>query len=313
MALTGTAAIAGLVTDAYDQAVAQKNRHRVILRDLAQKHLVDPTHVGDTYTLFFYNDLTASSSLLTETTDTTAVAVPDVDPISVAIKEFGRTISTTRKLELTSLAKIDPIVVNLLARDQAVSLDDEIGTVAYGGTNVLRAGDRASTVTVAGTDVITAKDFRNAITKLRENAAMGARGEDYAVYMHPRVALDLRSETGAGGWRDDHKYAAPDLFWAGETGQYEGGFVVESARMKKAADGVGATGTPPTGGVTVYRTLFSGAEALAEVTWEAPHTVIGEVVDNLKRFRPISWYGALNWAVYRQDNLFRYESAASTS
>lgn len=304
MALTGTAAIAGLVTDAYDQAVAQKNRHRVILRDLAQKHLVDPTHVGDTYTLFFYNDLTASSSLLTETTDTTAVAVPDVDPISVAIKEFGRTISTTRKLELTSLAKIDPIVVNLLARDQAVSLDDEIGTVAYGGTNVLRAGDRASTVTVAGTDVITAKDFRNAITKLRENAAMGARGEDYAVYMHPRVALDLRSETGAGGWRDDHKYAAPDLFWAGETGQYEGGFVIESARMKVANDGNTSA--------KVYRTLFAGSEALAEVVWEDPHTVIGEQVDNLKRFRPISWYGALNWTVYRDDNLFRYECSSST-
>lgn len=304
MALTGTAAIAGLITDAYDQAVAQKNRHRTMLRDLPDKHLVDPTHVGDTYTLFFYNDLAESSSLLTETTDTTAVAVPDVSPITVAISEFGRTVSTTRKLELTSLAQINPIVVNLLARDQAVSLDNEVATIAYGGTNVVRAGARAATNLVTSTDVITAKDFRNVITKLRENAAMGRRGEDYAVYMHPRVALDLRSETGAGGWRDDHKYAAPDLFWAGETGQYEGGFVIESARMKKANDGATSA--------TVYRTLFAGAEALAEVVWEAPHTVIGEQVDNLKRFRPISWYGALNWARYREDNLFRYESSASS-
>ncbi len=31
-AYTGSAAIAGLVTTAYDRAVAQKNRHRVLLR-----------------------------------------------------------------------------------------------------------------------------------------------------------------------------------------------------------------------------------------------------------------------------------------
>ena len=37
MALTGTAAIAGLITTAYDQAVAQKNRHRVQLRALPDK------------------------------------------------------------------------------------------------------------------------------------------------------------------------------------------------------------------------------------------------------------------------------------
>lgn len=304
MALTGAAAIAGLITTAYDQAVAQKNRHRTMLRDLPDKHVVDPTHVGDTYRLFFYNDLSSSSSLLTETTDTTAVAVPDVSPINVAIKEFGRTISTTRRLEITSLAQINPIVVNLLARDQAVSLDDEVAAIAYSGTNVVRPSARATTGAVLATDIITAKDFRNTITSLREKAAMGRRGDDYAVYMHPRVALDLRQETGAGGWRDDHKYAAPDLFWAGETGQYEGGFVIESARMKVANDGNTSA--------KVYRTLFAGSEALAEVVWEDPHTVIGEQVDNLKRFRPISWYGALNWTVYRDDNLFRYECSSST-
>jgi hypothetical protein len=74
--------------------------------------------------------------------------------------------------------------------------------------------------------------------------------------------------------------------------------------MKKANDGATSA--------TVYRTLFAGAEAVAEVVWEAPHTVIGEQIHNLKRFRPISWYGALNWAIYRQDNLFRYESSASS-
>ena len=304
MALTDTTALAGLVTLAYDQAVANKNRHRVMLRDLPDKHLVDPTHVGNSYRLEFYSDLAESSAALTESTDTTAVALPNTTPIDVTIAEWGRTVTKTRKLELTSLAKVDPIIVNVLARDQAVSLDNEVGAIAYGGSHVVRAAGRASTVTVAAGDVMKAADYRQIITNLRENAAMPRREEDYAVYLHPRVALDLRTETGANAWRDDHKYAAPDLFWAGETGQYEGGFTIESARMKKANDGAASA--------TVYRSLFVGMEALAEVVWEAPHTVIGPVIDNLQRFRPISWYGALNWAIYRDDNLYRYESAAST-
>ncbi len=305
MALTDTSALAGLVTLAYDQAVSNKNRHRVVLRDLPDKHLVDPTHVGETYRLQFYSDLAESSASLSETTDTTAVALPNTSPIDVDIAEWGRTVTKTRKLELTSLAKVDPLIVNVLARDQAVSLDNEVAAIAYGGTHVVRAAGRSSTVTVAAGDVMKAADYRQIITNLRENAAMPRREEDYAVYLHPRVALDLRTETGAGAWRDDHKYAAPDLFWAGETGQYEGGFVIESARMKKANDGASSA--------TVYRSLFVGMEGLAEVVWEAPHTVIGPVVDNLQRFRPISWYGALNWAIYRQDNLYRYESTASTA
>jgi len=305
MAFTDTTAMAGLVTDAYDQAVENQNRHAVLLRALPDKHVVDPTHVGDTYTLFKYNDLATGSRLLTETVDTTPIAVPDVTPLTVAIKEFGATVQKTKKLDLTALAGVNPIIVDLLARDQAVSLDDEVGTLAYGGTNVVRAGAKGATNLLTTGDTIKAVDFRNIITKLRENAAMPRRGDLYGVYMHPRVALDLRTETGANAWRDDHKYTSPELFWSGETGVYEGGFVVESARMKKANDGASSA--------TVYRSLFFGAQALAEVVWEAPHTVIGEQIDNLRRFQTYSWYGSLNWARYREENLFRYESIAATS
>lgn len=303
MAFTGTSAMAGLVTTAYDQAVENQNRLLPLLRSLPDKHVVDPTHVGNAYTLFMYADLATGSRLLSETVDTTPIAVPNVTSQTVTVKEFGTTVQKTKLLDLTSLSKVDPIIVDLLARDQAISLDDEVGTIAYGGTNVLRAAGRASTATVAATDVIKAQDFRTVILKLREAAALPRRGDLYGVYIHPRVAVDLKTEAGAAAWRDDHKYTSPEMFWTGETGQYEGGFVVESARMKVANDG--ATSTP------VYRTLFFGAQALAEVVWEEPHTVIGEQIDNLRRFQTYSWYGALNWARYRETNLYRYESAAS--
>ena len=305
MAFTDTSAVAGLVTDAYDTEVENQNRLLPLLRILPDKHLVSPTHAGDTYTLFKYNDLPESSALLTETTDATAVAVPDVDSVTVGIKEWGRVVQKTKKLDLVSLAQIDPIIVDLLARDQAVSLDDEVAAIAYAGTNVVYGGSATSTVTLTAADVLTADIGRDVVTSLRENAASPRMGELYAAYVHPRVALDLRTETGAGGWRDDHVYAAPDLFWPGQTGTYEGAFYVESARMKVATDGASSA--------KVYRSLFLGKQALAEVVWQAPGTVIGEVVDQLRRFRPFGWYAAMNWARYREENLFRVETGASTA
>jgi N4-gp56 family major capsid protein len=303
MAFTGTTALAGLVTTAYDQAVENQNRLMPLLRSLPDKHVVDPTHVGNAYTLFKYSDLATGSRLLSETVDTTPIAVPNVTSQVISVKEFGTTVQKTKLLDLTSLSQVDPIIVDLLARDQAVSLDDEVGTIAYAGTNVLRAGGFGATNLVTAASVMKAADYRNIILHLREAAAIPKRGDLYGVYMHPRQALDLRTETGANAWRDDHKYTSPEMFWTGETGQYEGGFVVESARMKQAADGASSA--------VVYRSLFFGVQALAEVVWEEPHTVIGEQIDNLRRFRTFSWYGSLNWAIYRQENLYRYESAAS--
>lgn len=304
-AYTGTAAVAGLVTTAYDRAVAAKNRHRTLLRNIPDKHLVDPTHAGDTYRLFFFNDLAESSAELTELVDPDAIALPNTSNTDVGFREFGRTVFRSKKLDLTSMTKIDPIIVNALSRDQAVSLDNEVATIAYAGTNVKRASGRATTGALVPADLIKASDVREIVTRLRTNAAAERIGDLYVAYVHPHVALDLRTATGANEWRDDHKYTSPEMFWAGQTGVYEGAMFVESARMKVANGG-----TPST--TDIYSSLFFGSEALAEVVWEEPHTVIGEIpVDKLRRHRPFSWYGALNWKIYRQENLFRFESAAS--
>lgn len=61
----------------------------------------------------------------------------------------------------------------------------------------------------------------------------------------------------------------------------------------------------------VYRTFFAGQQALAEAVAEEPHVVIGPVTDKLNRFRPIGWYGVLGFKVYREEALYRLESASS--
>jgi N4-gp56 family major capsid protein len=61
----------------------------------------------------------------------------------------------------------------------------------------------------------------------------------------------------------------------------------------------------------VYNTYVLGQQALAEAVWKEPGIEFGNISDKLNRFRPVGWHGILNWAVYRQDALYRIETASS--
>jgi hypothetical protein len=63
----------------------------------------------------------------------------------------------------------------------------------------------------------------------------------------------------------------------------------------------------------VYRTIVAGREALAEAVAEEPHSVIAPVTDNFQRFHKVGWYAALGWSLYRQEALYRIESASSVA
>ena len=142
------------------------------------------------------------------------------------------------------------------------------------------------------------------MAKLRGKNAVPVRGSLYGAVVHPDVSMDLRAETGAGGWRTPNEYGeSQGRIWAGEIGVYEGAFFVENPRCYIAADGAAGT--------KVYRSYVIGQQALAEAVAEEPHMVIGPVVDKLMRFRPIGWYGILGWGLYREKALFRIETAVS--
>jgi N4-gp56 family major capsid protein len=61
----------------------------------------------------------------------------------------------------------------------------------------------------------------------------------------------------------------------------------------------------------VYNTYIMGQQALAEAVWKEPGIEFGNVVDKLNRFRPVGWHGIINWSVYRQEALYRVETASS--
>jgi len=325
-----------LVQTAYDRYVEFALRAVPLIRDVADKKPVQQAMPGSSVVFQIYTDLSQKTSPLSEDVDPDAVALGNTTPITVTLNEYGNASLATRKLELFSLSDVDPAIADIIAFNMADSLDTVALNTLIGGPNAIAEvnGSLVSTyagtytngttqASILGTDVIKSRDIRTAVAKLRANKAVPRQGEYYWCGIHPEVSFDLRAETGAGGWRDDHKYSETGAaeFWPGTIGTYEGAMFVESPRLFNAADGTGATGntgtfggsayTYGTGGVRVFRTLVAGKQALAEAVAEEPHVIFGPVVDKLMRFRPIGWYGVLGWARYRDASLVRIESTSS--
>jgi N4-gp56 family major capsid protein len=227
------------------------------------------------------------------------------DYVSVTLAEYGKMVARTKALKLFSFTDVDPAIANIVAYNMIDTIDSMVNDVLTAGTNVLYSGNATSTATVDATDTLSSAEIRKAITKLRAGKAVPRKGSLYAVYLHPEVSHDLRAETGAASWRLPHEYQTNENLWAGEIGNWEGGYFIETPRAKAALDGAASA--------KVYRTIVAGREALAEAVAEEPHTVIAPVTDNFQRFHKVGWYAALGWSLYRQEALYRIESGSSVA
>ena len=243
MAFTDTSAISGLVQTAYDRYVEFALRSQPMIRAVADKKPVQQAMPGNSVVFSLYNDLSAATSTLTETTDPDAVALSNVDTVSVTLAEYGNAALVTRKLQLFSLSDVDPAVADIIAFNMADSLDVVAQNALRQGTNVIYGGTRTSTATITASDTVDSADIRKVVAKLRSNKAVPRSGSLYWVGIHPEVSHDLRAESGSIGWRDTHQHTDASLgnLFAGTIGTYEGAFFVENARMFSAKSGADQT------------------------------------------------------------------------
>ena len=299
---------AGLVQKAYDRLVEFALRSQPLLRSVADKRPARQSMPGSSVVFQIYNDLTKATTPLSEQVDPDSVAIGTPSAVTVVLNEYGNAVLTTRKLQLMSLAEVDPAIANIVAFNMADSIDEVVQTELRGGTNVIYAsnasGARATATTnVTGAHTLKAADIRLAVAKLRAGKAIARKGSLYWCAIHPEVSHDLRAETGAASWRLPHEYQSNAEIWAGEIGNFEGAYFIESPRMYNATDGGSSA--------RVFRTILAGQQALAEAVAEEPHVVIGNVTDKLMRLRPIGWYGVLGFKRYREEALYRIESSSS--
>ena len=299
---------AGLVQKAYDRLVEFALRSQPLLRSVADKRPARQSMPGSSIVFQIYNDMSKATTALSEQVDPDSVAIGTPTAVTVTLNEYGNAVLTTRKLQLMSLAEVDPAIANIVAFNMADSIDELVQTELRGGTNVIYAsnasGTRATATTnVTGAHTLKAADIRLAIAKLRAGKAVARKGSLYWCAIHPEVSHDLRAETGSGAWRLPHEYQTNENIWAGEIGTFEGAYFIESPRLYNATDGGSSA--------RVFRTLLAGQQALAEAVAEEPHVVIGNVTDKLMRLRPIGWYGVLGFKRYREESLYRIESSSS--
>lgn len=304
-AYTDTTAVAGLVKAAYDRYVEFALRSQPMFRNLADKRPVQQAMPGSSVVFSLYQDLAAATSTLTETTDPDAVAISNVNTVSVTLNEYGNTVLNTRKLGEFAFSDVDPAVANIVAYNMADSIDKIVVAKLITGSNVLYSGSATATSGVTAAMTLGGAQIRKAVAKLRAGNAVPREGMLYATYTHPEAAHDLRSETGALSFEDIRKYTDPNVgnILNAVTGVLGGAYIVETPRAYTATDGASSA--------KVYRTIVAGQQALAEATAVEPGIVIGPVVDKLMRFRPIGWYSLQGWEIYRQAALYRIESGSS--
>ena len=277
--LGGSVGGAGLVQKAYDRLLEFALRSEPLLRSVADKRPARQAIPGSTVVLQRYVDLDQKTSTLSETVDPDAVALSTPTSVTITLNEYGNAVLVTRALELFSLADVDPAIANIIAYNLADSIDAVVSTTLTNGTNVLYGGARTSTATITASDTIDSADIRKAVAKLRANKAKARRGSYYWCGIHPEVSHDLRAESGNLGWNFVHAQSAPavDNIWAGEIGDYEGAFFVESSRIPSAKDGADQTALTTTA-VTVAGTSAGFTIGVASSSVIASRAEVGDKI-----------------------------------
>lgn len=307
--LTDTSQLSNVVQTAYDRYFEFALRALPLFRMVADKRPVQQAMPGSSVVFQLYNDLSPQTSTLTEDADVAAVGIPQTSTVTVTLNEYGNAAVATRKLRLESLTDVDPAIADMIAFNCADSIDSVVQTVLRGGTNVIHINggtqtyNSGATASTAATDIFRTSIVRLAAAKLRANKAVPLDGTLYGGWIHPEVSHDLRAESGSTAWLPPHQYSGASSIWAGEIGTYEGIRFVETPRAYNATDGSTSA--------RVFRSYFTGKQALAEAVGEEFHTVLGPVTDRLMRFQPIGWYGLAGWSVYRQPALIRAETSCS--
>lgn len=312
--VTTTSAVT-LVQQAWERRAYFALRPRLFFDQIATVQPVAQSMPGSSVTFTIMSDLPVQTSALNEVTDVSAIAMSD-NTVPVTLLEYGAAVMTTAKLRSLAFVPVNPIVANVLGFNAGLSLDSIARNVVFASGNqdyVYGSGYSAIT-SVATTSKMTANTIRNERLQLIRNFVMPFDQELYTAYIHPDVLFDLRTETGAGSWRQPHEFLAGTEIWNGQTGIFEGFRFIESPRVPYTV-GAGA-GAPA---ATVYETAFTGQEGLAKA-WSKdegngpiPRIFPGPITDHLRRLAPVGWYWLGGFGLFRAPSIRLVASAASNN
>lgn len=299
-----------LVQDVWDTAVKWALRELPTCRQFVDVRPQSPMSRGSSITLEkanWFSDavISAMKTPLSEELDVDSTKLPQPSKVTITPNEYGGAVTQTRKLSERTFAPVDPIAAQNIADAMNRVIDSLVQDTVIAGTSAVLIGGGAGINDVTDTDELTAAEVRKAVTRLRAAKVSAWYGNFYAGVVHPHVVLDLREETGAGGWRVPNEYgASQERIWNGEVGEFEGVRFVQNALVRTEMN----TATTPN---RVYHNYILGRGALAEQVFVEPHVVVSPVTDKLGRFHTIGWHGDLGFAVYETKAVQRLVSGSS--
>jgi N4-gp56 family major capsid protein len=174
-----------------------------------------------------------------------------------------------------------------------------------GSHGLIAAGARGGVAATPG-GPLTASVVRRVVAHFRSLGVRPMADGYYVALVTPEVALQLREDSateGANGWRYPHL----DGSWngsilSGTIGIFEGVRFIEGPQFKglDKGDAVDPTtnniiNVAPSDG---HNILFIGAEGIADVTVEAPHTTILPTMDRFGRLAGLGWIGTWGCQVF---------------
>ena len=312
-----TTATSGWDQAAWDRYLYYAFREEMVAFGLCDVKPTNQTQPGATVTFLMANDMTASTTPLTEGVDVDAVALSD-SSVTVTLNEYGNAAVSTAKLRLTSMIPVNEAITNILGANAAEVMDKLTFNVLVTGTNVVYGKDPSTGVRAAARANVTAghvsksADLRQARTTLRKNKVPRRNGLYVALY-HPDALYDLREETGTLGWREiiTRGDAGLQEVRNGSIGIYEGFEVIETTNAPLIAN-VGSGGT-----VDIYRNIYLGAQAIAcgysnaEGYGQFPIAVKSPVVDKLERNQGFGWKHFVGISKFREAAIYAVEVASS--
>jgi hypothetical protein len=130
-----------LVTLAYDKLIETNLRVLPKFREIADKKIGSLTHNGSSIRFQFNTDIadtTVAGATLSETVDPDSVALPATTYVDVAQLELGRSVLPVKKINLMSIANIDPWVANAIGFNMTKTLDAAVVAKLDAGANIVR-------------------------------------------------------------------------------------------------------------------------------------------------------------------------------
>ena len=292
------------VNRAFDLAVKQPLRDKLIFDQFATVRPTRLTHNGAPVRMFFGEDI-AEDTAGPDSGPTPLLENIDVDSVTftgrsldLTCREYGRTVSRTRLANARMMIDIDPQIADRTGFDAGRAVDT-LARIALLKSSVDYLDPAGATLTrnvgtiAIGTDAnktwLGSTTLQMAIAMLEKANVLPYRNGNYVLLTDPVGAQQLKNERDTGGFRyvtARNEGTAGNSIYNGTVGMVEGADVVVSTRMP--------TGTSLLIGKDALAKVFSTSEGYGQ----NPQSIAAPVTDKLRRFMSWGWLHYVGYSLF---------------